>query len=508
MHNNMTQRKQSLYLTIGLLLFMVVFFLPEPRPLVVGTDTIVLTHNGKLCLALLVLAIFYWVTEALPFHITAMGVMLAMPLLGVTDGIQVLRNGAIHEITGVAQGYKEIVRISFGNDLILFFLGVFLLSGAFSFTTLGRRMTLKMLQILGVSTKRVILGFLIMGTLLSMWVSDVGVAAILLPIGVGILKQAGCKPLQSNFGRALMISSCWGPIFGGIATPAGCGPNPVAINLMRSLVGMKITFLDWMIIGVPAALLLIPFGWIVLTTIFPPEFKNLPITKEDIRDQLGAFGKLSKEELGTIIIFSIVIFLWVFNPLIAQLTGGRIDLPISYVSILGGILLFLPPFRVLDEKKAAEAVSWDSILLIMASLGLGMMTYYTGAAKWLAVILLGGIQSFSPVLLILTVVLVVIFMKLFLASNTVTGIIIIPILISLALSFGIHPWILVAPAAFTSSLGIILITQTPTNILPYTSGFFTLGDFAKAGIVMSIIMTIIIAAVIAVIGPLSGIYTY
>ena len=136
------------------------------------------------------------------------------------------------------------------------------------------------------------------------------------------------------------------------------------------------------------------------------------------------------------------------------------------------------------------------------------MTYYTGAAKWLAVILLGGIQSFSPVLLILTVVLVVIFMKLFLASNTVTGIIIIPILISLALSFGIHPWILVAPAAFTSSLGIILITQTPTNILPYTSGFFSLGDFAKAGIVMSVIMALIIAAVIAVIGPLSGIYTY
>ncbi|HPJ93342.1 MAG TPA: DASS family sodium-coupled anion symporter [Deltaproteobacteria bacterium] len=508
MHNNMTQRKQSIYLTLGLVLFMVVFFLPEPRPLMVGSDTIILTHNGKLCLGLLVLAIFYWVTEALPFHITALGVMLVMPLLGVTDGIEVLRNGTIQKITGVAQGYKEIVRISFGNDLILFFLGVFLLSGAFSFTTLGQRMTLKMLQILGVSTKRVVLGFLIMGTLLSMWVSDVGVAAILLPIGVGILRQAGCTPLQSNFGRALMISSCWGPIFGGIATPAGCGPNPVAINLMRSLVGMKITFVDWMIIGVPASLFMIPFGWIVLTTMFPPEFKTLPISREDIRNQLEALGRLSKEELGTILIFSIVIFLWVFNPLIAQLTGGRIDLPISFVSILGGLLLFMPPFQVLDEKKAAKSVSWDSILLIMASLGLGMMTYYTGAAKWLAVILLGGIQSFSPVLLILTVVLVVIFMKLFLASNTVTGIIIIPILISLALSFGIHPWILVAPAAFTSSLGIILITQTPTNILPYTSGFFTLGDFAKAGIVMSVIMTLIIAAVIAVIGPLSGIYTY
>ena len=99
-------------------------------------------------------------------------------------------------------------------------------------------------------------------------------------------------------------------------------------------------------------------------------------------------------------------------------------------------------------------------------------------------------------------------MKLFLASNTVTGIIIIPILISLALSFGIHPWILVAPAAFTSSLGIILITQTPTNIIPYTSGYFSLGDFAKAGIIMSVLMSVLITAVIAIIGPISGIYAY
>jgi sodium-dependent dicarboxylate transporter 2/3/5 len=369
-------------------------------------------------------------------------------------------------------------------------------------------MVLKMMQILGLSTKGVILGFLIMGTLLSMWVSEVGVAAIMLPIGVGILKQAGCTPLKSNFGKALMIASCWGPTFGGVGTPAGCGANPVAINFMRTLVGMKISFLDWMMIGIPTAFILIPFGWAILLILFPPELKTLPLTREDIRDQLRELGRLSKQEIGTIFIFTTVIALWIFNPIIAQLTQNRIDLPISYVAIFGGILLFLPPFNVLDHEKAAKAISWDSILLIMASVGLGMMTYYTGAAKWMAVALLGGIQSFSPVALIFAVVLVVTLMKLFLASNTVTGIIITPILISLALSFDIHPWILVAPAAFTSSLGIILVTQTPTNIIPYTSGYFTLIDFAKAGILMSIVIAIVITAVIAILGPLTGIYTY
>src|SRR5690606_12887149 len=118
-----------------------------------------------------------------PFHVTALGAMLLMPLLGVTDGVQVLKeSGEVVRISGVAQGYKEIVRISFGNDLILFCLGVFLLSGAFSFTTLGKRMVLTMLQISGVCTQRVVRCCTIWGARLSLCGPGGGVAGCLLPI--------------------------------------------------------------------------------------------------------------------------------------------------------------------------------------------------------------------------------------------------------------------------------------------------------------------------------------
>lgn len=504
----MSALKQFLFILTGIVIFIIIFYLPPPDPITIGEETVQLSENGKICLGLLVIAIFYWITEVFAFHITAMIVLLIMPLLGVTDGLQILKDGEIVSIQGISQGYVEIVKLSFGDDLILFFLGVFLLSSAFTLTTLGKRMTLRMLLIIGTKTKSVILGFIIMGTLLSMWVSDVGVAAILLPIGMSILKQSDRKPLESNFGRALMIASCWGAIFGGIATPAGCGPNPVAIKYMKDLVGVNISFVDWMMIGVPASLILIPFGWLLLSLVFPPEMKSLPMTRDDIRKQLKELGGLKRDEIGSLVVFIIVIMLWVFNPLIRSITEGALNFPISYVSILGGILLFLPPFRVLKWEEANQTISWDSIILIMASLGLGMMTYHTGLANWLAVVLMGGIVDLNPILIIFIVVLVVIFLKLFLASNTVTGIIIIPILISLAQSFGIDPWILVGPAAFTSSLGIILVTQTPTNILPYTSGYFTIKDFAKAGVIMSVIMAILITLVIAVIGPITGMYTY
>lgn len=504
----MTTTKQALILLAGAALVMLIVAFLKPEPMIVGGEAIALGAAGRTCIALLAVAILLWITEALPFHVTALAVMLAMPLLGVTDGVEVLKGGAVEELQGIAGGYKEIVRMSFGNDLILFFLGVFFLSAAFSETSLGRRLTLAMLRIIGTNTRRVILGFLILGTVLSMWVSNVGVAAIMLPIGVGILKQAGRKPLESNFGRALMIACCWGPIFGGIATPAGAGPNPIAIAYMRDIAGMNISFVDWMLIGVPTALLLIPFGWVVLILLFPPEIESLPLTREDLAVQQRELGRPDRREKSGAVVFLLVITLWVCNPLLVRWTDGAVDLPISLVAILGGLLLLVPPFRVLTWEQANRATSWDSILLIMASLGLGMMTWHTGAARWMAVALLGDLTVLGPVALIFAVVLVVILMKLFLASNTVTGIIIIPILISLAQAFDLPAWALVGPAAFTSSLGIILVTQTPTNVIPYTAGYFSIRDFALAGVIMSLIMVVVVASMIAVLGPLTGMYQY
>lgn len=500
--------KQVAYIILGLAIFVLVVNMPLPQPMRVGTEQVMLTQSGRMCLALLLLAIIYWITEVLPFHITAVAIMLLMPVLGVTDGLSVIRHGEIVRIQGIAAGYKEIVRMSFGNDLILFFLGVFLLSGAFTETSLGKRLTLWMLRLMGTSTKMVILGFLTLGTVLSMWISDVGVAAMLLPVSVGILKNAGVKPLKSNFGKALMIASCWGPGFGGIATPAGSGPNPVAISFMRDLCGVNISFLDWMKIGVPASLMLIPFGWALLMLIFPPEIKRIPINKDTIKTQLVELGQLSRREKSTMIVFGIVIVLWIFNPFIRAITGGHINLPISMVSILGGMLLFMPPFNVMSWERASRHISWESIILIMASLGLGMMTYYTGAARWLSLTFLGGVKSFSPVVLIFAVIASVTILKIFLASNTVTGIVIIPILISLAQLFSMDPWILVCPAALTSSLGFILVTQTPTNIIPYTAGYFSIRDFAKVGVIMSIIISVMLTLVIALLGPLTGVYAY
>ena len=94
--------------------------------------------------------------------------------------------------------------------------------------------------------------------LLSMWISNMAVAAMLMPLAKSLLDEEGLKPLESNFGKALLISVAWGSLIGGFGTPAGNGPNPLAIGFMKDMAGIDVSFLDWMIYGVPISLIHIP----------------------------------------------------------------------------------------------------------------------------------------------------------------------------------------------------------------------------------------------------------
>ena len=187
-------------------LLVAVHLLPTPPPLERAGDVIALTNEGKACLAILAFAITLWVTEAVPFPVTSLAVLLLIPTLGIA-------------------GYERAVAAGFGNPLITFFIGVLFLSTGFTKSGLGTRLVLHVLRIVGTRTDRVLLGFLVVGALLSMWITDMAVAAVLLPLGVGVLRDAGLKPLESNFGRALMIACAFGPLIGGIGTLRARAPT-------------------------------------------------------------------------------------------------------------------------------------------------------------------------------------------------------------------------------------------------------------------------------------------
>lgn len=472
----------SILIALAVMILIIKLPLPQSVLTINGAD---LTEAGRISLGVLIFCLMLWVTEPMPFHITGLIGLILLALMKIDT-------------------FAGAVKTGFGNDTVVFFIGVLTLSAFMSLSGLGKRISMLILSRTGNKTSTILLGFLIVGTLLSMWVTDMAVAAMLMPLGKAMLEEEGLEPKKSNFGKALMISCAWGPIIGGVGTPAGAGPNQLAIGFISEMAGVDITFLDWMTYGVPAALLLIVPSWLVLMLFFKPEIKYLKKTKEQLTEEYKSYPKMNRDEIATLVVFLVTVALWISSSALGKLLD--IKIPTSLPAILGACLLFLPGLTSIKWSKIQENVSWSGILLIATGITLGMEIYTTGAAEWLSRLLLGGIADMSPIVRIFMILIIISFLKVGLSSNTVTATVIIPIMIVMAQQFNLPMMGVVIPASLTLSLAFILVTSTPTNVIPYSAGYFSISDMAKAGTVLTIVSSALLAFVLYGIGLCTHIY--
>ncbi len=443
--------------------------------------------SGKPAMAALGILIFclvLWVTEALPFHITGFLSLAFLTLLKVGK-------------------YKEIISTGFGNDIVVFFIGVLVLGAFITKSGLGKRISAVILSVTGNDTRLIVLGFLVTGALLSMWITDMAVAAMLMPLARAILQEEGVKPMKSNFGKALMISVAWGALIGGIATPAGCGSNPIALQFLSTMAGINLSFLDWMAYGVPTSLLLILPAWGILLLFFKPEMKKLKVTRETLKAEFKDMPPMNREERITLVVFVLTVLVWVLTPLIQGPIGMTIE--ISFPVLIAACLFFLPGMSKAKWKEIESEVDWAGILLIVSGLSLGTYLYKTGAAEWLAVSMLGRIGDVSLFAQVFLVTLGVCLLKVVFSSNTVTATILIPLIIGLGKALGMDVTIITLAAGLTSSLAFILVTTTPTNVIPFNAGYFSIKDMAKAGLAMTVAASVVVAVVFMGVGALRGI---
>lgn len=459
-------------------------FAPVPESIAtIGAAT--LTSDGLASMGVLLFTLLLWLTEAIPFHITGLLGVILLAVFGI-------------------ESFATVVSIGFGNHIVTFFIGVLILSSFITGSGLGNRISVFLLSRTGNRTSLILLGFMTVGALISAWITDTAVAAMLMPLGAAILKEEGVEPMKSNFGKALMISCAWGPTVGGIMTPAGAGPNPIAIGFLQEMAGVELTFLGWMMFGVPAGLLILLPTWGVLMLVFKPEIKHLKKTRQEMREEYEQLPPMKREEKVTLALFLLTVALWLTTPVFENLLG--IAIPISMPVLLTAAIFFFPGVATTPWKTVERDISWSSIILILAGISLGMVLYRTGAAEWLSLATLGGIGSLHPFMLVLLVVIIVSLIKIFLSSNTVTATIMIPIMITLAGAVGLDALTVTMPAALTASMAFIMVTSTPTNVIPYTAGYFSIRDFAVGGLIVSLVSAPIVAAVIYGVGILTGLY--
>ena len=481
---NKTNQKKTIYLGIAALLMTMMILVPIPQNIREAGKG-VLNHQGQVALGILIFSLVLWMTEALPFHITG---LLSVVLLAIFN----------------VDSFKNIINAGFGNHIAVFFIGVLVLSAFMTKSGLGKRISVFLLSRTGNNTSLIILGFLVVGAMLSMWITNMAVAAMLLPLAVSILEDEGCERLKSNFGKALLIACVWGPLIGGIGSPAGAGPNPIAIGFLKEMAGVELSFLQWMKFGLPAVFLLLPPAWVILLLMFPSEIKHLRRTKAELRHEYEQYPTMSREEKLTLVIFLLTVFLWLSAGFWSRVLG--ISIPVSMPVLLTATLFFFPGMTSLKWKEIEEDISWSGIILVLSGISIGMMLYKSGAAGWLSFVLLGQIGGLSPLMRIGAIVLIVMILKIALSSNSVTATIVIPIMIALAQNLGLDALGIALPASITASLAFSLVTSSPTNVIPYSAGFFSIRDFAVSGIVMTLITTVIVSLDIYVVGRITGLY--
>jgi sodium-dependent dicarboxylate transporter 2/3/5 len=422
----------------------------------------------------------------------------------------------------------SVVFGTFSSSVIFLLIGGFLFAKAIHIHGLDRRFALAVLTVPGVakSSYRVIIAFGVVGLCTSAFVSNSATAAMLLPIGLGLItvlnpimgfddEGEDGKPRRSRFGVALMLMIAYGAAVGGLLTPIGSPANLVGIGSIERLAGEKIGFLEWSAATAPIVIVMFVILCIVVVALNRPERKELPGV-EFLQAQRRDLGPMTRGEKSTLLAFGAVCAAWLLPSIVALALGAESGASVAIsqyfddgaTAIIAATLLFLLPgtergTRVLTWDQAVR-IDWGVIMLVGAGVVLGGLLSSTGLAE------LAG-QSLSDqlgtpslfVIALLATALAIATSEL--TSNTAAVAVVVPIVIPISIAAGVDPVIPAIAAVFGGSFGFMLPISQPPNAIVYGTGLVPMRRMLRTGVVFDFVGCLLITIGVTVWVPILGI---
>jgi sodium-dependent dicarboxylate transporter 2/3/5 len=447
----------------------------------------------------------WWITEAVPLAVTALLPVVLYPLFG---------------ITGLPQ-----VAAYYGRDVIFLFLGGFLLALGIERSGLHRRIALHIVHRVGASPSQLVLGCLLATGLLSMWINSTAAVLVMLPIAMGLLSAA---PGHERLGAALALAVGYGATIGGMATPVGTPPNLVFMEQWRQFFPERapIGFGQWMLFGVPFAVLYLLLTWLLMTKVVFRMPGKATMDRHALRTEMKALGTPTRDEVLASIVFGITAVLWITGDDIVlsdttTLHGwrhwtGLEALGDPAVAMMGGILLFVIPSKVpivhgqpaaadhpralLDWDFAQARIPWGVVLLIgsgfaiaggldasglSAGIGQALAGWRTGSEVGQVVAIAAGVTLLSE-----------------LGSNTAVASLVLPILARTAGVWGMVPQSVMIPATLAASCGFMLPIASPMQAIVFSSGQLSVRRMVQAGVWMDALGVLLLTGLWSLLGAL------
>ena len=435
--------------TICLLIALLVTFLP---------NYIGLNPAAQWTLFILIFAAGLWITEAMPaFAVALIVIALEIAILGRVNGVFATSD----------TDWEMFIR-PWSSPLIWLFFGGFILAAAASKTRLDRWLVRNVLARFGTNPTSVLFGIMSMTFTFSMFMSNTAATVMMLAV---------ISPVITNLEKddpaikAIMIGIPFAANLGGMGTIIGSPPNAIAAGALADI--YPINFAQWMLVGLPPAILLAAITWIYLLKRYPSKKQEIDLSKLLDDSYQSAILPLWKKLL-VLFVFIITICLWLTTPLHGIPTSVISFIPITAFAAVGVI-------GVNDIRQ----LPWDVLLLLTGGLSLGVAVSKTGLAEWMV----GGLQLSTSMVIFIAFIfsyfatIISNFM-----SNTAAANIIVPI--GLAVAIGFEPQVVI-PIALGASAAMCMPISTPPNALAYASGKISIKDFISGGIIIGILAPLI-----------------
>ena len=433
----------------------------------------------------------WWSTEAIPVAATAFIPLVAFPLLQVMP------------VRAVAQSYA--------HPTIFLFMGAFVLALAVEKWSLHRRIALTVLSRTGTDGRKLILGFMVASALLSMWMTNTSTAMMLLPIAASVAATVAEKAVgvsveeKRRFQVALLLALAYATTIGGMSTIIGTPPNVMLAGFIEETYGLQIAFFDWMLIGLPLALVLLPLGWVVLTrVVFRVDIPASPEATNVISGMRREMGAMKSSERRVGLLFLSVVLLWISRKWLNKVSGLE-GLSDAGIVMAAALLLFVIPSKRgyatrLMEWEDVARLPWGVLILFGGGLALAAQVSSSGLAVWLGESLLPVANLGTLVLIVAAAGLVVFLTEL--TSNLATTATFLPVIAAIAAQSGIEPLILCVPVTLAASCAFMLPVATPPNAIVFSSGVLTIPEMVRAGFVMNLVALMVLTLLATLAVPL------
>ncbi len=429
-----------------------------------------LTIIEQRTIAIFAFATLMWVLEAIPAWCTSVVVVVLLMFTTSDSSLWFFREGIPAEELGKLTSYKSIMAC-FADPIIMLFIGGFILAIAATKTGLDSMLARVMLKPFGTQSRFVLLGFLVVTGVFSMFLSNTATAAMMLTFLAPVLKAL---PADGKGKIALALAIPVSANVGGMGTPIGTPPNAIALKYLNDPEGMNLNigFGEWMAFMIPFTIIVLVIAWFLLLKLFPFKQKTIVL---DIKGE----AKKDWRSIVVYITFAITVLLWVTDKVTGVNSNVVAMLPVAVFCAIGVI-----------DRRDLEEISWSVLWMVAGGFALGVALNETGLATHMIQSI--PFDTWSPIVVIVGSGLICYAMANFI-SHTATAALLVPILAVAGMSMqenlaslgGVST--LLIGVAIGSSLGMVLSISTPPNALAHATGMIKQNDMAKVGIIMGIV---------------------